>query len=467
MEQVTPTTWTAAECKLWRRIEAHDFEPHDQALTFTHRLARDHGWDLGFARSLVNEYRRFCFLAVASGRAVTPSEEVDAVWHQHLTFSRDYWKSWCRTALRTDLHHDPTRGGAAEQTRFAAQYAQTLAIYEAYFGPPNPVAWPGTADRFRSRSRYVTVDRDRTILLPIWPALKRLARRLGGTLGLSSVLATLLPTSARALPLDPFDWTAEPFLGLYVVVILVGVALVVTIQRRLGSDERRPRADGLGAVELAYLAGGATRAADTVILGFMLSGAARLEGSGGLITFDESIPRLPAHLAAFSYHASGTIRRPVLIRQMSARLGTFRDDLIERGLLLDRERTARSLAATVAIMGVVVGFGALKILVGASRDKPVGFLTMLVIAAGFAGLYLGFRAPRRTAAGSEALSDYRARHDRATRAPLDGEIPLAFALMGAAALAGTAYAAYGELLKDSTSSGGDGGGGIRQQVNGR
>lgn len=157
---------------LWARIKAHDFEPDGQALTFTGRLARDHGWTLREARSVVEEYRRFCFLAVTSDGGVTPSQEVDEAWHLHLTYSRDYWDRWCPAVLRRSLHHVPTEGGPAEAIRFADQYARTLALYEAAFGPPDPAHWPGTAQRF-SHARFIVADRRRVLVLP-WPQSLRL-----------------------------------------------------------------------------------------------------------------------------------------------------------------------------------------------------------------------------------------------------------------------------------------------------
>lgn len=187
-DRSAPGLWTPPRRDLWRRIRAHDFEPAGQALTFTARLARDRGWPLATARAAVEEYRRFCFLAAVSPTPVTPSEEVDEVWHQHLTYSRDYWTLWCREVLRADLHHDPTAGGPAERRRFHAQYADTLALYEAWFGSPPPEFWPGTAVRF-GRPRFRTVDRARGVVLPVPARLRRWR----------NVLARLAPWMAQRL----------------------------------------------------------------------------------------------------------------------------------------------------------------------------------------------------------------------------------------------------------------------------
>lgn len=156
--------WTPARQALWRRIEQHDFEP-GTPLNFTRRLARDHGWSLDEARSAVDAYRRFCFLAVVSPTPVTPSEIVDEVWHQHLIYSRDYWAAWCGETLQAPLHHDPTPGGPDAQMTYRAQYAATLALHEEFFGPPPEALWPATHLRF-GRPRYQVTDRSRWLIVP-------------------------------------------------------------------------------------------------------------------------------------------------------------------------------------------------------------------------------------------------------------------------------------------------------------
>ena len=158
------TAWTPARRDLWRRLEQHDFEP-DTPLNFTRRLARDHCWSLEEARAAVEAYRRFCFLATVSPTPVTPSEVVDEVWHQHLTYSRDYWMIWCGERLLTPLHHDPTPGGAEAQATYRRQYAETLALHERFFGPPSPELWPATHLRFRG-PRNLVADRGRWLVVP-------------------------------------------------------------------------------------------------------------------------------------------------------------------------------------------------------------------------------------------------------------------------------------------------------------
>jgi hypothetical protein len=165
MQQSQADVWTDDLCALWRRIERHDFEP-GHPRDFTHRFARHAGWGLGTARAAIGEYRRFCFLAVATSEPVTPSEEVDEVWHFHLTYTSDYWDLWCHTVLGRSFHHHPTRGDPAEDSGFRTHYASTLARYERFFGPPAPEFWPATHVRFRAVSRFRTIDAQRWFVFP-------------------------------------------------------------------------------------------------------------------------------------------------------------------------------------------------------------------------------------------------------------------------------------------------------------
>jgi hypothetical protein len=172
--------WTPEREALWERIERYNFEP-DQPLSFIKRLARDRAWSLAEARDAIGGYRRFCFLAAISSTPVTPSEVIDEVWHQHLIYSREYWNVWCGQVLQKPLHHDPTAGGADAQRRFRRQYADTLALYEQFFGRPDPVLWPATHVRFGRRPQYRTADLARSFILPRPSAVLR--RLFGGETG--------------------------------------------------------------------------------------------------------------------------------------------------------------------------------------------------------------------------------------------------------------------------------------------
>ncbi|GJE25713.1 TIGR04222 domain-containing membrane protein [Methylobacterium organophilum] len=442
--------WTPERRALWQRIEAHPFERADQALDFTERLARDRGWTREAARGAVAEYRRFCFLAMVSDTPVTPSEEVDEVWHQHLTYSRDYWDVWCGSVLGRRLHHDPTAGGAAEQARFCAQYAETLAFYEGFFGPPDPVFWPGTASRFRGRPRYRMVDTDRVLILP--------RPRLRGALALLG-LAGLWPQPAQALPLNPLDWTAEPFLTLYAGLIGACVVLSVVLRFRMRGEGTFLRNQILDPISLAYLAGGYRRAADTVIIGLVQAGAATYGvGTGVVIVEDRDVP-LPPELQPFRGAILGRNERDPLLKALVPRLEPMRDKLIRAGLSPSDERLFAMAVATAALYLSVIAFGIAKMIVGHGRGKPIGFLVFLTGIALALGVVTLLWRPTRTWAGDAVIAQSRIRHARSARAPRADrdDLLFAFALVGAIALIGTPFASYGHALRSSGNSSGCGG----------
>ena len=132
---------------VWRALSHYSSGRDDAARPFAARLARENGWSADHTERVIEEYRRFCFLAVTAPHQVTPSDAVDQAWHLHLTYTRDYWERFCPDVLGRALHHGPTAGGSAEQGRFFEQYAQTLRRYETVFGPAPADLWPDAKRR--------------------------------------------------------------------------------------------------------------------------------------------------------------------------------------------------------------------------------------------------------------------------------------------------------------------------------
>lgn len=133
---------------VWVKLAPYCIGPEDATLSFADRLRRENGWTSAGTERVVEEYRRFCFLAVTAGHEVTPSDAVDQAWHLHLTYSRDYWERFCPNVLGQPLHHGPTAGGSDERARYFENYAQTLKSYEQVFGEPAPAdLWPTAARR--------------------------------------------------------------------------------------------------------------------------------------------------------------------------------------------------------------------------------------------------------------------------------------------------------------------------------
>lgn len=134
---------------LWRDLSNYEFDDRASAFPFSKRLARDCGWSHEFAQRVIDEYRRFVYLAVVAGHPVTPSDEVDQVWHLHLAYTRSYWHDLCREILGRELHHGPTKGGQSEKQKFEDWYSKTKHSYSLEFesNPPLDI-WPPPEIRF-------------------------------------------------------------------------------------------------------------------------------------------------------------------------------------------------------------------------------------------------------------------------------------------------------------------------------
>src|SRR6185503_18963221 len=215
------------ELTTWHSLSSLDFDAADVAFPFSARLARENGWPAAFAARAIGEYRKFCFLAVHAGHPVTPSDEVDQVWHLHLTYSRHYWDTLCGEALGRPLHHGPTEGGAAEESKFHDWYDNTLASYRRYFGEPPKDLWPDAAERFDERHEFVRIDRRDVVTLD---------RKLLGRGALAALGAGALAAVANAIAqADGAAARAGSGPALFVGLVVIGfVVLLVAAASRSG-----------------------------------------------------------------------------------------------------------------------------------------------------------------------------------------------------------------------------------------
>ena len=144
---------------LWERIEAFSFDAGPSTFPFWARLASENGWSMSFAARAITEYRRFLYLAVVAGHQVSPSDQVDQVWHLHLLYTESYWNGLCRDVLGMPLHHQPTAGGTSERAKFDDWYRKTLVSYRRVFreDPPADI-WPDPDSRAGDVDHYQRVN---------------------------------------------------------------------------------------------------------------------------------------------------------------------------------------------------------------------------------------------------------------------------------------------------------------------
>lgn len=466
--------------ELWARIAAHRFDDPAARLTFTARLARENGWSIGRAVRVVDEYRRFVFLAVTAGHPVTPSEDVDQAWHLHLAYTRDYWQTFCRDVLGEALHHGPTRGGPSEADRYDAQYRETLDAYAAAFdaAPPADI-WPPADRRFGADLawRRVNVVRNWVIPKPAWLAVQ--PRHSAGLAMLAAV-----PLVALGIP-NPLNFTAGPFLALFATLATGAIVAGIVLRQafRPMGDPTVTAAD-VEPLEIALLADdGRLRFAATGLASLTDAPAPEAEGAtdpAAPFAIPSAPPPGSSPLLAALHARLAALGACAPLEAVKAAVDMAGEEaeprLTERGLLVGPWWSTSAPWIILVPAAATLALGIAKIVVGVSRGKNVGFLVLGCVALGLVSILAIARKPRRTRQGDAvvhgAWTRYREsgqqeawrKHERT-----GASVPLAVALLGTTALVGTAYIPLltaMNTLRDRASgsggcgtSGGDGGGG--------
>jgi uncharacterized protein (TIGR04222 family) len=458
------------QSELYQRIQAFSLDGPDANLPFSKRLARDNGWSAKYTQRVIDEYKKFAFLAVAAGHPVTPCDQVDQVWHLHLLYTHSYWGEFCPNVLQTPLHHEPTRGGHSEHDKFNDWYSKTLASYERFFGQTPPAdIWPSPRIRFERDIHFVRVNTQQNWILPK-PAveLPKLPIDRSPIAALLFVLALTI-TGCGSLSLtsisNPLDFKGPEFLSFYLLVASTAIILAYILRwyLRKPAPHTSDESSSLDAYEIAYLAGGNNRAVDAAIASLVQRG--HLQPLTQILELDAVLPRNSHPLERAIAQAIENSGKPDQVRQ-AVRSAT---SLIEKRLqnlgLLVNSRQAKVVKWLPALpVFAVLILGIAKIMVGISRGKPVGFLIMLCIITAIFGFCLLVK-PHRSRYGDRTLTNLQARHENLKQPSTSQtyEIGLAFGLFGSVVLADSSFADLKRLLvplqSTSGGGGGDGGGG--------
>ena len=268
--------------RLYQKVSNFSLDDRYSQFCFTDRLARENGWSKSFAQRVVAEYKRFMFLAVASGHPVTPSEQVDQVWHLHMIYTESYWNEFCRDILGKPIHHGPTKGGTMERAKYHDWYEKTKQSYQRLFGTEPPVdIWPPSAKRFGSDLRVQRVNVAKNwvvpklpvrwsailigILVPCWLIWK--TGVIGGVILAASVLPSFLGTGESNSSNSSLAWGAGTAL------VIAGILNLVLrwflrspkfgdeVRQRIIEDER-----DFHPYDIAYLKHGDSGTIDAVVV---------------------------------------------------------------------------------------------------------------------------------------------------------------------------------------------------------
>jgi hypothetical protein len=107
--------------------------------------------------------------------------------------------------------------------------------------------------------------------------------------------------------MNPLDWTAEPFLTLYISLACLTVLRAIYLRKHISEDGQANYP--LTPLELAYLAGGSNRVGDAVLAGLLTTNAATV-GTDGKIIHVKRDAKLSSELSAIArLSLSGSMTR--------------------------------------------------------------------------------------------------------------------------------------------------------------
>jgi len=409
----------AREQQLWSQLQALQIDDPSSTYNFTARLAKENGWKLSFARRVVEEYRRFLFLAGAAEHPVSPPDAIDQAWHLHLLYTRSYWDELCGRILGYPLHHEPTRGGRRETEKFGDWYGQTLASYERFFGAPPPRdIWPSPQALAKKESHFQRVNLSRFVLVPRlrfpqW--LRRWTLAPAAALVLFGLPAGLFAAQSWNI----FEWTGPEFLTLYLPLVAASLLLALAMRYVLLADSTIDRGSkDLTPDEAAYLAGGPQTALGAALGSLVRIGAIELRkmpttamGRQELYVGQPPAEPLPQLQQLILTQVKGYpgISIDALRRGLMFDIEPLRTALEERGLIYSKSALDMTRLVACAPLVLLATIGMAKIAIGIMRDKPVAILVVAVVGLGVAAFFAARRV-FRTTAGENKLNALRQRH---------------------------------------------------------
>lgn len=260
---------------------------------------------------------------------------------------------------------------------------------------------------------------------------------------------------------NPLELQGPSFLVLYISLLAVACLLTYFLRKWAAASEPQQRSalrydrkqdhpsGGIrfDAYEAAYLSGGSKLAIETAIATLLRSKALHLSFVDNTISAVAGSPRgfHPFEQAVYRVVESGEANTIKSIRSKAAaaaeQLGARLKAL---GLIISEELRVTSHLVPLILMAMVLLFGVMKVFVGLSRNRPVGFLFVLCVVTALIAYFLFKSRPLRTNAGDASL-DLLKRENAALEATAKskpeglatGDVALAMALFGMTALAFT------------------------------
>ncbi|MCB1378899.1 MAG: hypothetical protein KDK89_11105 [Alphaproteobacteria bacterium] len=121
---------------LWLKLNLTGLQGAQALAPFMDLLQKQMGWNANMATRVIEEYRKFLFLAMRAGHQVIPPGVINDVWMLHLQNAQNYWEQ-----LGQMIADRPMAGGldAKSFSSMIDPWKQTLESYEKIFGTKPPM----------------------------------------------------------------------------------------------------------------------------------------------------------------------------------------------------------------------------------------------------------------------------------------------------------------------------------------
>jgi len=244
--------------------------------------------------------------------------------------------------------------------------------------------------------------------------------------------------------MNPFDWTGENFLLLFVSLLLAAFPVSWLVQHLMYLSASEPGGKhDLDPYEAATLQSGRMLAVEAALARLIHEGSLTFDSAQGQVRrAGKPVDRDPHPLedaVLALVPETAFVRVDSVCRQAMASAGPLRDRLTDEGLLISPTWSFFTNLTIRAIFLLLVGFGSIKIAVGLFRDRPVLILLGLVLVACWFVIRPPFGSRRLSPRGVQALADSRQKNAALQHAPdqppanLNGaDLALAIGLFGMA-----------------------------------
>jgi uncharacterized protein (TIGR04222 family) len=184
--------------------------------------------------------------------------------------------------------------------------------------------------------------------------------------------------------MNPLNLTGPQFLAFYIMLIVSAVVVAIAWRSYLRQpiDELFPDTAPLSAYEAAYLEGGEDLAVNAAVVHLVQDEILSVK-ENKLVRESDVLPADAHALEKKVFDAvepSAGSSLATVQRAAKTELTPIRERLQDLGLLVSPSQASIATIAPLLVVLAVPALGVIKILVGVSRGKPVGFLVILCIA---------------------------------------------------------------------------------------